>query len=454
MKNKSKKIYIVGIEGAGTSALAQIYKNFGHEVFGSDEGDHFYGDILKKAGIKVFEKFDAKNVPEDIDFAVYSTSNKEDNPEIIEIRKKREIKLLQYSEALGEIFSQKTGIAVCGTHGKTTTTALLAQVLKEGEKDPLALVGSKVIDWQSNVLLGQSEFFVAEADEYQNKLALYNPWAVILTSVDFDHPDFFADENEYKKVFVDFASKIPKTGFLVVWGDSANTLEVAKNAKCEALTYGFGGDNDYIIKDFKSGEIQNFEIFEKEKSLGVFQTKLTGKHNALNIAAAIVVSRKMKVDLEKTKQSLREFQGTVRRFQYVGQKNETIFIDDYAHHPDEIKATLAGARGKFADKKILVIFQPHTFSRTEALLSEFSQSFDDADTVWILDIYQSREKIGNVSSRDLVDLINKYDREKAEYISSIPDAVKLLGNESENFDIVLTMGAGNVWEIGKEFLGK
>jgi UDP-N-acetylmuramate--alanine ligase len=444
-----KKIYIVGIEGAGTSGLAQIYHNLGFEVSGSDNGDHFYWDVLRGKGIKVFQKFDAANVPDDIDFAVHSSAFKEDNPEIAEI-KRRGIPLYTYSQAMGEFFNQHVGISVCGSHGKTTTSAILATALKAAGVDTSAFVGSRVLEWDSNVLLGGGEYFVFESDEYQNKLQYYEPWAAILTSVDWDHPDFFPDFEVYKKAFKDFVAKLSKTGFLVVWGDSIATLEVAKSATSDVLTYGFGEDNLYriVLKERLDGDKQEFEVFFNEKSLGIFETPLTGKHNVLNSCSVIAMCHRMQLDLDKVKEALANFKGTARRFEKVGTRNGALLIDDYAHHPDEVKATLAGAREKFGDKNITVIFHPHSFTRTKALLHEFAQSFDDADKVVVIDIYGSaREAEGDVSSEDLVKLINKYAFDKAEYIPTINEAIEFFENKLKENDVLITMGAGDVWKV-------
>lgn len=444
-----KKVYIVGIEGAGTSGLAQIYHNLGFDVSGSDNGDHFYYDVLKDKGIKVFQKFDASNVPGDIDFAVHSSAFKDDNPEIAEI-KRRGIPLYTYSQALGEFFNQHVGISVCGSHGKTTTTAMLASVLKAAGVDTSALVGSRVLGWNSNVLLGGGEYFVLESDEYQNKLQYYEPWAAILTSVDWDHPDFFPDFEVYKKAFKDFVAKLSKTGFLVVWGDSISTLEVAEAATSDVLTYGFGEDNTYrIVLDEKSnGEKQRFEVFFNESSLGIFETPLTGKHNILNSCSVIAMCHRMQLDLEKVRKALADFSGTARRFEKIGIRNGALLIDDYAHHPDEIKVTLAGAREKFQDKNVIVVFHPHSFTRTKALLHEFAQSFDDADKVIVIDIYGSaREAEGDVSSEDLVKLINKYSFGKAEHIPTINEAIEFFKDKLDGNDVLITMGAGDVWKV-------
>lgn len=447
----------MGIEGSGTSALAQIYASMGYEVLGSDNGDHFYWRVLEGKNIKVFQNFDKKNIPDGIEFAIKSSAFNDDNVEIAEL-KKRGIRIYSYSEALGRLFNEKAGIAVCGTHGKTTTTALLADVMLKLNASPIALVGSQVADWKTNVLLGKGEYFIAEADEYQNKLQYYNPWSVILASVDWDHPDFFVNFSSYKDVFREFVKKIPITGFLVVWGDSSDTLEIAENARCPVVTYGFGEDNYYRIvnheqKSMEKGGTQSFEIVCEDKNLGNFEIALVGRHNVLNAASVIALCFEMKLDIEKIRKAIKEFKGTSRRFEKVGMFQDVIVIDDYAHHPDEIKATLQGARGYFPEKNIWTVFHPHTFTRTKALLQEFSQSFEDTDRVIVIDIYGSvRELHGGISSKDLVELINKYLPGRADYIPTMDEAVRYLVETYGRYDVLITMGAGDVWKIAKKLV--
>jgi len=427
--------------------------SMGIEITGSDTNEKFFTDeILQKLSIQYFEKFSPENIPADTDLVIYSTAYNENNNIEFQEAKKRNLEMISYPEILAELFNEKYGIAVCGTHGKTTTSAMLAHTLKEIGVDPSAVIGSRVINWEGNALSGKGEFFVAETDEFQNKLKLYNPKAIVLTSLDFDHPDTFPNFADYKKAFKDFVARIPKTGFLVVWGDSVDTLEVSKEAKCQVLTYGFNEENNYKITNYKLQNLkQFFEVSYSDKSLGVFEIQLTGKHNVLNACAVIATCHKLNLDLEKIKEGLASFSGTKRRFEYIGERNGAILIDDYGHHPEEIKATLKGAREIYPQKNIWAVFHPHSYSRTEALLQEFSQSFSDANQVIILDIYGSaRENFGKISSKDLVDLINKYDRDKAQYIKTIDEAVEFLRDKIGSEDVVIAIGAGNGWEVAEK----
>jgi UDP-N-acetylmuramate--alanine ligase len=454
---KLKKIYVIGIKGSGVIPVVEILHSMGIEITGSDTDEKFFScDILDRLEIPYFEKFDANNVPDDTDLVIYSTAYGENNNVEIRTAREKKLKMKSYPEILAELFNKKFGIAVCGTHGKTTTTALLANVMKEAGTDPQAVVGSKVIEWDSSALAGEGGYFVAEADEYQNKLELYKPKAAILTSCDFDHPDFFEDFDRYKQVFKDFVARIPKTGFLIVWGDSVDTIEISHLAKCRVLSYGFGDDCEYKskIKNQKSKlhfKMQNFSVEYKGAEVGDFEIQLIGRHNILNATAVIATCHRLGLDMVKVREAFRNFQGTSRRFEYIGERNGAILIDDYGHHPEELKATLKGAREAYDGKTIWAVFHPHTFTRTKALLSEFSQSFDQADKVIVLDIYGSaRETQGGVHSRELVDLINKYDFGKAEYIPTIKEVVQYLKEKIGPGDVIIAIGAGNVWEVAEK----
>ena len=452
-----KKAYVIVIKGSGIIGVVELLHAMGIEVSGSDTHEKFFTDeILQKLGIRYAEGFSAENVSADADVVLYSTAyNEENNVEFAEA-KKRNLTMISYPQALAGLFNQKYGIAVCGTHGKTTTSAMLAYVLEKCGADPSAVIGSRVRQWGGNALAGQGDYFVIEADEFQNKLALYDPKMAILTSVDYDHPDFFKTYADYKRVFSDFVAKIPKTGLLVVWGDSVDTNEIACSCQGEIVKYGFQKDDDVIISDlqmlihneFSNKRSQKFSVDFSERNLGEFEIRLFGRHNVLNAAAVIAICHRLNLDLEKVREALKNFEGTSRRFEMIGERNGAVLIDDYGHHPEEIKATLRAAREIYPDKNLIAVFHPHSYSRTEALLQDFAQSFDDADKVIVLDIYGSaRENSGNVSSADLVRLINKYNRGKAEHIPTIDEAVEFLEKKIGQDDVVLAIGAGNVFEV-------
>ncbi len=452
-----KKVYIIGIGGAGTSALAMVYKKRGFEVMGSDNGDGFYTNELYKQGIKVYNKYDTNHITNNIDLIVHVSAIKKDN---IELMKARElsIEIISYAEAIARLTKELKTIAVCGTHGKTTTTALTAYALIESKLDPVVIVGSKVSGWRSGAYVGNGEYFLIEADEYLNKLALYNPQFIILTSIDFDHPDFFVDFKQYKKVFCDFVRKIPNNGFLVACGDDDEVREIALCAESQVFFYGKKElNNCKIIKRETNEAGQKITVVFRNVKYEI-NTKLFGLHNAKNVVGAWLMnflicnleqnkvkSEDIKILIERGTEGINKCRGTARRFERQGKLNDAILIDDYAHHPEEVRATLETAKEVFKNKNIIVAFHPHTFSRTEALLDEFAQSLSIADEVVVLDIFTStRETSGSITAQDLVD---KVVCDKKQNIHTIQElAVWMKDNLTKN-DVFLTLGAGDIWKV-------
>ncbi|MEA2007167.1 MAG: UDP-N-acetylmuramate--L-alanine ligase [Patescibacteria group bacterium] len=472
--DKMKKIYFVGIKGSGVIAFVELFHLQGKEIVGSDTDEKFFtDDTLKRLGVKYSEKFDVENIKkeEPIDLVVYSTAySPENNPEL-KYAVGKGIPSLSYPELIGQFMKAKYSIAVCGTHGKTTTTAMLALAMKYADSDPTAIIGSKIKQLDSNKMIGKSDYFILEADEYQNKFLHYNPNAVILTSLDYDHPDFFSSFEEYLEVFKEFVRKIPSHGFLVVWGESAYTLEVAKEASCRIIIYGsFREENivstldevpgdkidesqiEDIRLDFSAAGKEDVE-FEIAPPIYKMKLKTPGGHNMLNATAVIATCRQFGLDEEKVIVALENYEGAARRYEKLGTYNKAKIIDDYAHHPQEVRATLSAVRGEYPDKNIICVFHPHTFSRTQALLTEFSESFDDADEVIVLDIYASvREKEGKVTSKDLVDKMRRI-KQNVQHIPTLEEVCEHLEKTLTSKDVLITMGAGNVFEIGKRLAG-
>jgi len=481
-----KKVYIIGIGGAGTSALAIIYKKRGFQVTGSDEGDGFYVGALRDQGIEVYDKYDDEHVTDDIDLVVHVSAIDKSNTELVKSHK-LSLDIISYAEAIARLTRELKTVAVCGTHGKTTTTAFASHAFIAAELDPTVIVGSKISAWGSGAYAGNGEYFIIEADEYLNKLALYNPTSVILTSVDFDHPDFFEDFEQYKKVFADFVARIPKEGFLVACGDDDDVREVALSAKCQVFFYGerelnncritnreTNEDGQVITMSLRGGgtttkqsreDIQHIETASSyllAETEYVIKTQLFGLHNAKNAVAAwlmsflschleqsIAESRDLKTCRDLVTLGVSKCTGTARRFEKRGDLNGAILIDDYAHHPEEITATLKTAKEVFQnkkiDKKIIAAFHPHTFSRTEALLDEFAQSLSIADEVIILDIFASaRETVGNITSQDLVDKVNC---EKKQNIHTVDELAQWMKDNLTKDDVFLTLGAGDIWKV-------
>jgi UDP-N-acetylmuramate--alanine ligase len=295
---------------------------------------------------------------------------------------------------------------------------------------------------------------VIEADEYQNKFLYFNPQAIVLTSAEYDHPDFFKTPEEYNDAFKNFVMKIPADGFLVACTDDKNVLEIAQAAKCKIISYGLTS-GDWQAKNIiqKNGGME-FEVLEKGESRGVFKIKLVGEHNVANALAVIATAKELGYDTEKIRAALEKFLGAVRRFEIKGEAAGVLVIDDYGHHPTEIRVTLEAARQKYPDRRIWCVFHPHTFTRTKALLSDFAKSFGAVDKTIVIDIYGSaREVAGGVSSGDLVEEIKKEGKD-ALYIPTISEAADFLAKEVKSGDVVITMGAGDVWRVGELLLKK
>ena len=478
--SKIKKIYLIGIKGVGMTMLAQFLRGQNIEIIGSDTAEKYMTDeVLAKSGIKVIEEFNEENIPADADLIVYSTAyNAENN---IEVKKalSGKIKTLKYAEALGEIFNSHYGIAVCGSHGKTTTTAWLGYILERAGLRPSVLVGSSVPQFSGAVLSGASDYFVAELDEYQNKLQYFQPKIVLLNNIDWDHPDFFPTFESYQQAFIDFIKKIPKKGFLIANFDD-EVIRRTANVNCHGKVVSYGITNedvDYFGYDIKSvdgkvyfkvdlsprpfslpaGRQASQERGDRE-NLGEFCISLSGRHNVSNALAVIATAIELGVSLVDIRTYLEEFIGTARRMQFLGEFKGAKIYDDYAHHPTEIQATLQGARELFGKKKITVVFHPHTFTRTKAYLDDFAKSFNDADEVIVLDIYGSaREKHGGVSSEELAKAIfnfqfSIFNKKEIKHIPTLDQAEKYLRGNLERGEVVILMGAGDVFRIGEKLL--
>ncbi len=439
--NPVKTIYLIGLKGVGMTMLAQFLAAQGHKVSGSDIKESFMTDkVLHRAKIKVFSPFNAKNIPTQVNTIIYSTAyNSKTNPELAFIKNNparfKGVRLLSYPEALGEIFNQYYGIAVIGSHGKTTISAWLGYILEKADLNPNVLVGSYVPQFKGSSLIGKSKYFVAEVDEYQNKLKYFQPRGVVLPNIDYDHPDFFKNAAAYQKVFTDFIKKIPMDGWLVVNGDNAKARAAAEFCRGRVVYY---SENN----------------FKKHK----LKISLPGRHNLYNAHAVMCAARLLGVPASKAKKYLAEFVGTERRLQFLGRYRDAEIIDDYAHHPTEIKASLNAMREKYPRQKIITVFHPHTFSRTKALFKDFARSFAGTDELIILDIYGSaREKQGGVSSCQLADAIVKFNRtnkmsQEVKTIATIPAAAAYLRRRLKAGEVLLLMGAGDVFRVGERLL--
>lgn len=422
--SKINKIHFIGIGGIGISAIARMMILDGKKVSGSDASLSIVTEELKKIGAEIFVGHSGDNI-RDVDLVVYTTAIAKDNPEL-QRAIILNIPMYSYPQMLGLISADKFTIAVSGTHGKTTTTAMIARILVDAKLDPTVIVGSLLKDEKSNLVVGKSEYFVVEACEYRRAFLNLNPKIIAITNIEEDHLDYYEDLRDIQMAFSEFVSKLGEEDVLVCNPNDDNLKIIVGLAKCKIVDYS---------KQFLDG----------------LRLMVPGRHNLENAKAALAVAKYIGVDEEIARHSLKNFSGTWRRFEYKGKtENGVLVYDDYAHHPTEIKATLKGAREFFGDRKIFCVFQPHLFSRTRFLLEEFSKSFNDADIVLLADIYASRETDDRrVHSKDLAEKINQFS-ENAVYLGSFDKIRDYLNKNMKSGDVIITMGAGDIYRITED----
>ena len=462
-----KNIHFVGIKGVGMTPLAIIAKEAGMNVSGCDLDKEFITDeALKKVGINVSPGFSPDHITTLTNLVITTGAHGGfDNPEVLKA-KSLNIPILTQGEAVGEfmkgdILSKSfEGISVAGAHGKTTTTAMIATVLKKSGLDPTYVIGTSEI---SSLGLpghfGTGKFFVAEADEYAtepnydktSKFLWQKPKVGVITNVEFDHPDVYSSEEEMIEAFIKFANGIEKDGVLIIFGESDQTRKVISSHDGKIITYGFSSKSNFSAQKIHSeGDKTYFWVHFGDTLLGEFSIGVLGEHNCLNALATIAVCLEMGLSVEKIKQGLASYVGSKRRFEYIGQLSTGAYLyDDYAHHPTEIRKTLETFRKNYPNYKIVCIFQPHTYSRTKSLFEQFIGSFYAADELIMIDIYPSEreEKDDSVSSEKLIDNISKLHK-SAIFLPKIDNVVKYLGQKAYGpSTIIITMGAGDVYEI-------
>lgn len=449
---------MIGIKGTGMSALAVNLKSMGIEVSGSDYAESFFTDsLLAKHKIKVKSPFSTDNIPQSVNLVIVSTAYNNKNPELQEAGR-QDLKILTYPQMLGLITKKLKSIAVCGSHGKTTTSGVLSYVLSKTVYRPIVNVGS-IVPQLVNYRARNPKLFVFEADEYQNKFQYFFPNIVILTNIDYDHPDYFKTPAHYKSVFQDFVKKVPRSGLLIYCADDKSCRDVAKYAKCKKINYGFSKQANARIADIKiNPATMTFDLRTSHvlRSTAmpeniVLNSRLLGKHNALNLAAAAICASYLKVEEAQIKKTIMMFTGTKRRLEITRKLkingHNCLVIDDFGHHPTEIRATIETIKAAYPDKTIWSVFQPHSFSRTQALFGDFARCFDRSDKIIILDIYGSkRETSGKVHSRDLVKAIKSAN---AFYRPDIQKAAIFIKKKINSDSIILTIGASEVWRLAE-----
>ena len=453
--NEKKKIHFTGIGGISMSAIAIELLSKGFMVTGSDSRASQLTDTLSSMGAKIFIGQSADNIAPDIDMVVYTAAVHEDNPELIRA-KELEIPCVSRADFLGNMMKNyETRICVSGTHGKTTTTSMLTQVLVDTEKDPTIIAGGIIPSIGGNVRVGSSGNFLAEACEYTNSFLSFFPTIAVILNVREDHMDFFKDLADIRNSFREFARLVPPSGTLVINGEIEDLDYFTKDLECKVMTFGLAGENDLTACNitYDNNACPGFDLVYKGKSVKHMQLQVPGEHNIYNALAAVAAACAADIAIAAAADCVSRFEGVDRRFQYKGETGGVTIIDDYAHHPDEIAATVSAAL-KIPHEKLWVVFQPHTYSRTRAFLEDFAQQLSKADAVVLAEIYAAREiNEDGVSSEDIMKLIQEIGTE-CYYFPTFDEIENFLLEHCSSGDVLITMGAGDVVLIGDRLLGK
>jgi len=447
---KSKKMHFIGIGGIGMSGIAEILINLGYDVSGSDLRESEQTKRLQGLGATVYQGHYPSNI-QDYHVVVSSTAIDASNPEIIEARK-RKIPIIHRSEMLAELVRLKHGIGVAGTHGKTTTSSVLSYVLWAGGINPTSIIGGKVFDFESNARIGEGDYLVFEADESDGSFLNLLPSIAVVTNIDADHLDHYKYFEGIKDAFLQYINTIPFYGYSLLCIDDPTIREILPKVERPYFTYGLSEDADFRGENvsFKDGKM-HFDCYFNDENLGSFAINLLGRHNVLNALSVIAVAHELGVSADVIRKALFEFKGVGRRMEFIGEENGITIFDDYGHHPTEIKATLEALRN--LERRIVVVFQPHRYSRTQMLADEFGQSFGHGDEIFLTSIYPAGEKpIEGVTSELIVESFAKHDSRKATVIPKMEDVAGVIAQSVKKGDIVITLGAGDINKSGKEIL--
>ncbi|HEA84068.1 MAG TPA: UDP-N-acetylmuramate--L-alanine ligase [Thermodesulfobacterium geofontis] len=450
---KKKRVHFIGIGGVGMSGLAMIMHSLGYEVSGCDISKSKYTELLEKKGIKVYYGHSPFHV-ESADIVVYSSAIPQNNPELLKA-KELGIWVIPRAQMLSEVMnSYSKSIVVAGSHGKTTTTSMISEVLIKLEKNPTVIVGGIINNFKTHSLLGEKEFLVAEADESDGSFLCYNPYIEVITTIDKEHLDFYADFNAIKKAFINFIKKCSSEGKVILCGDDPGVKDILQEISGPFLLYGFSEGNQLVGKIIEDSAHPKVEVYYLKNFLGSFKLSVPGKHNVLNALATIGVALILNLPISEVINVLKEFKGVERRLEFKGIWKGSILFDDYAHHPTEIKATLSAIKKLYPNKKLVLIFQPHRYTRMKALWDEFLLVLKDPEVLILTDIYPASEKpIPGISGFTFFETIKNLRTTKPTfYGENFEEILKLLETLNVENQIILTMGAGNIYKLHKLIL--
>jgi len=452
-KGKIQHIHFVGIGGIGMSGIAEVLHNLGYHISGSDLKETEVTRRLHTLGCEICYGHRKENVKE-ADVVVVSSAIRNGNPEV-EVAEQRLIPVIPRAEMLAELMRMKYGVAIAGTHGKTTTTSLIATVLAAGGLDPTVVIGGRLNSIGSNARLGQGEYLVAEADESDGSFLKLMPTIAVVTNIDPEHLDYYHDIEEIKETFLGFLDKIPFYGLAVLCLDHPNIQSLIPKLKKRFITYGLTTQADFQAKEIVfEGLSTSFDVIHHHQEIGRLKIRMPGLHNVYNSLATLATAFELDIPFKTVQETLRDFSGIQRRFQIKGEKKGILIVDDYAHHPVEIMATLKAARSGW-ERRIVAVFQPHRYTRTQALFHEFLTAFNDANVLILTDIYPAGEdRIEGVEAKALFEGIREYGHKDVTYVPDKKEIVDHLLRIITRGDLVITLGAGDIWQVSDELVRK
>lgn len=444
-------IHFIGIGGVGMSGIARILAALGYQISGSDLKESAVTEKLMQLGIKCYIGHRAENL-RTAEMVVISTAIPPDNPELVRA-KELGLPILHRGEMLAKLMSRQQGIAVAGSHGKTTTTAMLSLVLEKAGYDPTIVIGGELADIGSNAKLGRGDYLVAEADESDGSFLQLQPRYTIVTNIEDDHMDYYRSIDNILAAFRNFVNKVDTDGLAVLCADDENIRRILHHITAPIATYGLGEDAEYTLKNLAlNGKVNGADVYHHRRFIGRLELGVPGQHNLLNALAVVVLALHIGLPFAQVADILKEFKGAQRRYQLLGEVNNIKVIDDYAHHPTEIRATLRGAR-QTNPKRLIGIFQPHRYTRTKQLYEEFGASFSDADLLVVNGIYSAGEApINGVTAELIVEAAKRHKVPEVVYIEDLHEVAGYLADIAQPGDVILTMGAGNIWTAGVELV--
>jgi len=455
MYKRSYHIHFVGIGGIGMSGIAELLLNLGHRVSGSDLQDTEITRRLETLGATIYYSHQPQHVA-GADVAVVSSAVGSDNPEVVAANKDYHLPVIRRAEMLAELMRLKYAVLVAGAHGKTTTTSMVGTVMAEGGLDPTVVIGGRLNAWGTNAKLGKGDFVVAEADESDGTFLLYSPTISLVTNIDTEHLDFYEDLNQIKETFLEFMNQVPFYGLNILCLEDENIQSLLPRIKKRLVTYGFSAQADFQARDVTfDGLSGSYRAYHRGQEMGTVNLSIPGWHNVLNSLGAVAVGHELEIPFASICRGLKEMTGVQRRFQIKGDVNGVTVIDDYGHHPTEIKAVLKTMVQSFPGRCRYVLFQPHRYTRTQALFEDFTTAFYQSDVLIVTDIYGANEPpIPGIHAEKLASAIQEHGHGNVRYIPNHLDLTPLLMEEVREGDVVLTLGAGNIWQAGEALLAE